>query len=83
MKGSQEVTIDSFPPGATIYINDKACGGLGKTPWRGKLPPSIGAATGTFTAILERPGEPLVTREFTVVKSTRIQRVEVWLPPER
>jgi hypothetical protein len=83
MKGSQEVTIDSFPPGATIYINDKACGELGKTPWRGKLPPSIGAATGTFTAIFERPGEQLFTKEFTVVKSTRIQRVEVWMPPKR
>jgi len=83
MKGSQEVTIDSFPPGATIYLNHKACGELGKTPWRGKLPPSKGTATGMFTAILERPGGDPVMKEFTVLKSTRIQRVQVWMPPKR
>jgi hypothetical protein len=38
--------------------------------------------TGTFTAIFERPGEEPVTKEFTVVKSTRIQRVEVRMPPK-
>jgi hypothetical protein len=83
VKGSQEVTIDSFPPGATIYLNHKECGELGKTPWRGKLPPSQGTATGTFTAILERTGEQPVTKEFTILKSTRIQRVQVWMPPKR
>ena len=81
--GSHEVTIDSIPPGATIYINDKVCGELGKTPWRGKLPSSMEAATGMFTAILERPGEPPVTQEFAVLKSTRIQRVVVRMPLKR
>jgi hypothetical protein len=83
VKGSQKVTIESYPPGATIYINHKACGELGKTPWIGKLPPSEGTRTRTFTAILERAGEEPVTQEFTVVKSTRIQRVEVRMPPKR
>jgi hypothetical protein len=82
-KGSQDVTIDSYPPGATIYLNHKECGELGKTPWRGKLPPSKGTATGTFTAILERRGRDPVTKEFTVLKSTRIQRVEVRMPPKQ
>jgi hypothetical protein len=82
-KGSQEVTIDSFPPGVTIYLNHKECGELGTTPWRGKLPPSKGSATGTFTAILERRGEDPVTQEFTVLKSTRIQRVQVRMPPKQ
>jgi hypothetical protein len=36
-----------------------------------------------FTAILERPGEPPVTQEFAVLKSTRIQRLEVRMPPRR
>ena len=81
-KGSQEVTIDSFPPGATLYLNHKECGDLGKTPWKGKLPPSKGTATGTFTAILERTGQDPVTKEFTVEKSTRIQRVLVRIPPK-
>ncbi len=82
-KGPQEVTIDSFPPGAMLYINHKDCGELGKTPWRGKLPPSMGTATGTFTAILERTGEAPVTYEFTVSRSTRIQRVNVPMPQKR
>jgi hypothetical protein len=82
-KGTQEVTIDSFPPGAMLYINHKDCGERGKTPWRGKLPPSMGTATGTFTAILERTGEAPVTHEFTVSRSTRIQRVNVPMPQKR
>jgi caspase domain-containing protein len=81
-KGSQEVTIDSFPPGAMLYLNHKECGGLGKTPWKGRLPPSKGTATGTFTAIFERTGQDLVTKEFIVEKSTRIQRVLVPMPPK-
>lgn len=75
VKGSQDVTIDSYPPGATIYINHKDCGAVGKTPWDGKLPPSQGTATGTFTVIFERPGEELVVKEFAVQRSRRIQRL--------
>ncbi len=83
VKGSQDVTIDSFPPGATIYINHRDCGELGKTPWKGKLPTSTGTATGTFTAILERTGEQPVTKEFLILKTPRIQRVQVWMPPKQ
>jgi uncharacterized caspase-like protein len=80
VKGSQDVTIDSYPPGATLYINHKHCGAIGKTPWDGKLPPSQGTATGTFTVIFERPGEEPATKEFAVLKSTRIQRLELRMP---
>jgi hypothetical protein len=80
VKGSEDVTIDSYPPGATLYINHKDCGPLGKTPWVGKLPPSQGTATGSFTVIFERPGEEPVTKEFAVLKSTRIQRLKLPMP---
>lgn len=83
VKGSQPVEIETYPPGATLYINHKGCGVLGKTPWDGTLPPSEGTATGTFTAIFERAGEEPVTKEFVVVKSRRIQRVEVRMRPKR
>ncbi|HEX2689279.1 MAG TPA: caspase family protein [Kofleriaceae bacterium] len=83
VKGSQEVRIESYPPGATLYLNHKECGELGKTPWSGKLPPSKGTATGTFTAILERTGADPVTQEFEILRSTRIQRVEIRMPPKR
>jgi hypothetical protein len=80
VKGTQEVTIDSYPPGATLYINHKNCGALGTTPWRGKLPPSQGTATGKFTVIFERPWEEPVTKEFAVLRSTRIQRLALGMP---
>jgi hypothetical protein len=33
------VIIDSKPPGATIYLDDKRMGALGVTPWQGSLEP--------------------------------------------
>lgn len=83
VKGTQDVDITSFPPGATIYLNHKRCGALGKTSWRGKLFPSNGTATGAFTAILEREGEPPVVQEFKVERSTRLQRIELRMPGTR
>jgi hypothetical protein len=80
VEGTQPVTIDSYPPGALLYLNHVECGARGKTPWNGKLRPSQGTATGRFTAIIVRPGEQPVLKEFEVVKSTRIQRVRVDLP---
>jgi hypothetical protein len=36
------VVIDSKPPGATIYLNNKKDGPLGRTPWEGSLEPVPG-----------------------------------------
>jgi hypothetical protein len=33
------VIIDSKPPGATVYLNDKKSGAFARTPWQGSLPP--------------------------------------------
>jgi hypothetical protein len=81
--GRYKVTIDSYPPGATLYLNHKGCGELGRTPWDGTLPLSEGTATGTFLAILERPGEEPVMQEFKVLKKRRIQRLTVRMPPKQ
>jgi hypothetical protein len=43
------VVIDSKPPGATIYLDDKKNGPLGTTPWNGSI-------SGEHTIILEAKG---------------------------
>ncbi|MFT3699487.1 MAG: PEGA domain-containing protein [Kofleriaceae bacterium] len=48
-----DVTIDSNPPGATVYLNSRACL-VGSTPWTGSLPAGdlnviVEAPTGTAT----------------------------------
>jgi hypothetical protein len=83
VKGSHRVEVASIPPGATLYINHKECGAIGKTPQLLKLRPSEATATGTFLAILERPGEAPVMQEFEVLKIRNIQRVIVRIPPKR
>ena len=87
VKGSHEVTFESYPPGATVYLNGEHCGALGKTQLNvklsAKLPPSDGTATRTFTAIFKREGERTITKEFTVENITRIQRVDDRTPQNR
>jgi len=53
------VIIDSRPPGATIYFNDKMLGSAGVTPWNGSLP------SGNVTLIVEAQGFKPVTREIS------------------
>jgi hypothetical protein len=80
VKGSNEVVITSFPPGATVYLNHKGCGAIGTTTQKGvrvKLRSSKGTATGFFIAILERADEPPFICRFKVDQTRRLQRVEI------
>jgi len=69
--GRFAVKIDSAPPGAAIYINDKACPTIGVTPWEGKL------NNGDYTVIIEAPGYDLATRPFRVAKVRKAQELFV------
>ena len=69
--GRFAVKIDSAPPGAAIYINDKACAALGVTPWSGKLNP------GDYTVIIEAPGYDLATKPFKVARVRKTQEMFV------
>src|SRR4051812_17738731 len=70
--GRFAVKIDSAPPGAAIYINDKACPPVGVTPWEGKL------NNGDFTVLVEAPGYDLATKPFKVAKVRKTQ--ELFIP---
>jgi hypothetical protein len=69
--GRFAVKIDSAPPGAAIYINDRACPAIGVTPWEGKL------NNGDYTVIIEAPGYDLATRPFKVAKVRKAQEMFV------
>jgi hypothetical protein len=69
--GKYAVKIDSAPPGAAIYINDKACPAVGVTPWEGKL------NFGDYSVIVEAPGYDLATRPFKVLRLRKIQEIFV------
>ncbi|MGE0871244.1 MAG: PEGA domain-containing protein [Kofleriaceae bacterium] len=69
--GKYKVKIDSAPPGAVIYIGDKACGAIGATPWSGALP------AGTMAVILEATGYEPATRTFKVAKVRKVQELFV------
>ncbi len=64
------VKIDSAPPGATIYINDKSCA-VGTTPWSGKL------LAGDNAVIVELNGYELANRTFKIVRSRKVQELFV------
>jgi hypothetical protein len=66
-RGRYAVKVDSAPPGATIYLNDKACPPLGVTPWEGKL------NAGDYTVLLEAPGYDPATRPFKVARIRKSQ----------
>jgi PEGA domain len=70
--GRYAVKIDSAPPGAAIYINDKACPVVGVTPWEGKL------NAGEYTVLLEAPGYEQATKPFRVAKVRKAQ--ELFIP---
>src|SRR4051794_27783236 len=49
-KGKYPVKIETAPPGATVYIDDKAKGAVGVTPWEVKL------LNGDYLIIVELDG---------------------------
>ncbi len=65
-KGRQlQVTIDSAPQQALIYLDDKRYGIVGYTPWSGKL------ATGQWTLIVEQAGHEPYTQIVLVDRQSR------------
>jgi len=70
-RGRYAVKIDSAPPGAAIYLNDKSCPALGVTPWDGKL------NAGDYTLILEAPGYDPATRSLKVARVRKTQETFV------
>ena len=70
-RGRYAVKIDSAPPGAAIYLNDKACPPLGVTPWEGKL------NAGDYTVLLEAPGYDPASRPFKVGRLRKAQELFV------
>ncbi len=60
--GKYGVKIDSAPPGAAVYLNDRACPAVGVTPWEGKL------GYGDYTVIIEAPGYDPATRSMKVLR---------------
>ncbi len=71
-KGTKySVKIESAPPGATVYLNDKNCV-AGTTPWSGKI------TSGNVSIIVELPGYEPATRQVRVIRSRKLQ--EFFLP---
>ncbi|HTJ43273.1 MAG TPA: PEGA domain-containing protein [Kofleriaceae bacterium] len=62
-----KVRIDSAPPGATVYIDNKQCGPVGVTPWAGSL------VNGSYQVIIELDGYQPAQQAFTVVRSRKEQ----------
>jgi hypothetical protein len=61
------VKIDSSPPNAQVYINDRGCPAAGATPWEGKL------NFGDYQIIIEAPGYEPATRTLHVAKTRKVQ----------
>jgi hypothetical protein len=64
------VKIDSAPPGATVFLNDRSCA-VGTTPFSSKV------MNGTYTVIVEAPGYEPATRQFTVARNRKVQELFV------
>src|SRR5690349_3185391 len=64
--GKYPVKIESSPPGATVYINDKSCM-IGTTPWLGKL------SAGDNTIVVELAGYEPQTVTMKVARSRKQQ----------
>lgn len=62
-----KVRIDSAPPGATVYIDNKQCGPVGVTPWAGQL------VNGSYQVIIELDGYQPAQQALTVVRSRKEQ----------
>ncbi len=62
------VRIDSSPPGAKVYIDDKAEGAVGTTPYLGRI------GSGSRVIILELNGYETMVRDIRVRRRTKRQR---------
>ncbi len=60
------VKVDSAPPGATVYINDKTCA-AGTTPWSGKV------TAGSMTLIVELNGYEPATKAVKIARTRKSQ----------
>jgi hypothetical protein len=65
------IKVDTAPPGATVYLNDKTCA-AGTTPWSGKV------TAGNVTIIVELAGYDIAQRSVKVARSRKTQ--EFFLP---
>lgn len=65
------VKVESAPPGATVYLNDKSCV-AGTTPWSGKM------TAGNVNIMIELPGYEPATRSVKILRSRKVQ--EFFLP---
>lgn len=74
-KRKYKVRIDSAPPGATIYLDDKKYGPVGTTPLETRL------QKGTWTVILEKEGYKPASSSMRVRRTRRLQ--ETFLPLEK
>lgn len=62
-----QVSINSMPTGATIYLDDKKYGPVGTTPWEG------GLEKGEWLVILEKDGYETATSRMRVRRTRRLQ----------
>ena len=69
--GRYAVKIDSAPPGASVYLNDKSCPPLGVTPWTGKI------NAGDYTVVLEVAGYEPMSKPFRVGRLRKTQELFV------
>lgn len=65
------VKVESAPPGATVYFNDKSCM-AGQTPWTGKI------KSGEVTILVELAGYEPAQRTVKIIRSRKTQ--EFFLP---
>ncbi len=66
-KGKQRLSIDSSPSGATLYIGDKNCGAVGRTPWHGRV------QAGPVKVILELNGYDTLERTLPTTSGARAE----------
>jgi len=76
-KGKQRVKIDSSPTGATLYLGDRTCGVVARTPWSGSV------QAGPMVVILELNGYDPLVRTLAVAGGSSaelfvpLQRIEI------
>ena len=64
--GKYPVKIETSPPGATVYVNDKSCM-IGTSPWSGKL------HAGDNALVIELAGYELQNKTVKVLRSRKAQ----------
>lgn len=67
------IVIESTPPGANVFVDDRSEGPLGVTPYEGRL------AAGDHVMVVELPGYESVVQDFRVKKSGKAQTFSVEL----